>query len=128
MFLAFLVMGFLDAVGPFVSLAKKDFQLSNAVASLIPFVGLSMFGLLSVPTGLFQSRHGKKIVLVSGLAFSLAGVVLASIGLNSFPRFLVTIVLLGAGTAILQVAGNPIMRDVSPPGKYARNLTRWPSL
>ena len=57
-FLAFLVMGFLDAVWPFVSLAKKDFHLSNAVASLIPFVGLSMFGLLSVPTGLFQSRHG----------------------------------------------------------------------
>jgi fucose permease len=122
-FLAFLVMGFLDAVGPFVSLAKKDFQLSNAVASLIPFVGLSMFGLLSVPTGLFQSRHGKKIVLMSGLAFSLAGVLLASIGLNSFPRFLVTIVMLGAGTAILQVAGNPIMRDVSRAGKYARNLT-----
>jgi fucose permease len=122
-FLAFLVMGFLDAVGPFVSLAKKDFQLSNAVASLIPFVGLSMFGLLSVPTGLFQSRHGKKTVLMTGLAFSLAGVLLASIGLNSFPRFLVTIVLLGAGTAILQVAGNPIMRDVSRAGKYARNLT-----
>jgi fucose permease len=35
----------------------------------------------------------------------------------------VTILLLGAGAAILQVAGNPIMRDVSEPGRFARNLT-----
>jgi len=34
--------------------------LSNAVASLIPFVGFSMFGLLSVPMGVFQDRRGKK--------------------------------------------------------------------
>src|SRR5580693_727290 len=53
-FLAFLAMGFGDAVGPFVSLAKSEFQLSNAVASLIPFVGFSMFGLLSIPVGLVQ--------------------------------------------------------------------------
>jgi len=31
--------------------------------------------------------------------------------------------LLGAGATILQVAGNPIMRDVSATGKYSRNLS-----
>jgi fucose permease len=36
---------------------------------------------------------------------------------------LAAIFLLGAGASILQVAGNPIMRDVSPPEKYSRNLT-----
>jgi fucose permease len=30
---------------------------------------------------------------------------------------------LGAGATILQVAGNPIMRDVSEDGKYSRNLS-----
>ena len=122
-FLAFLAMGFVDAVGPFVSLAKNEFHLSNAMASLTPFVGLGMFGLLSIPAGIFQNRHGKKLVLMLGLGIALAGVVIASLGLNSFSRLLVTMVLLGAGTAILQVAGNPLMRDVSPPGKYARNLS-----
>jgi fucose permease len=122
-FLAFLAMGFVDAVGPFVGLAKNEFHLSNAVASLTPFVGLSMFGLLSIPAGIFQHRRGKKFVLILGLSVALFGVLIASLGLNSFPRFLVTIVLLGAGTAILQVAGNPLMRDVSPEGKYARNLS-----
>ena len=122
-FLAFLAMGFLDAEGPFVSLAKNQFHLSNAAAFLTPLVGLSMFGLLSIPAGILQNRRGKKFVLRLGLAVALVGMSIASLGLNSFPRFLLTIVLLGAGTAILQVAGNPLMRDVSPPGKYARNLS-----
>lgn len=122
-FLAFLAMGFADAVGPFVSLAKDEFQLSNAVASMIPFVGLSMFGILSIPVGLVQDRRGKKFVLMAGLLVALLGLLNAAFGLDSFGRFLVTILLMGAGAAILQVAGNPIMRDVSAEGKYARNLS-----
>jgi len=121
-FLAFLAMGFGDAVGPFVGLAKNEFQLSNTVASLIPLVGFSMFGLLSVPVGLLQDKRGKKFVLQMGLAVALVGLSNASFGLDSFGRFLVTVLLLGAGAAILQVAGNPIMRDVSEEGKYPRNL------
>jgi fucose permease len=115
-FLAFLAMGFADTVGPFVSLAKNEFQLSNTVATLIPFVGFSMFGLLSVPVGVFQDRHGKKFVFMMGLTGTLAGLLNASFGLYSFGRFLVTVLLVGVGAAILQVAGNPIMRDVSGEG------------
>jgi fucose permease len=122
-FLAFLAMGFGDAVGPFVSLAKSEFQLSNAVASLIPFVGFIMFGLLSIPVGLWQDKRGKKFILLMGLAVALVGLLNATFGLSSFPSFLVTILLMGAGAAMLQVAGNPIMRDVSEEGKYSRNLS-----
>ncbi len=122
-FMAFLAMGFVDAVGPFVGLAKNEFHLSNTAAALTPFVGLSMFGLLSIPAGVLQNKHGKKTVLLLGLAVALAGVLIASLGLHSFAEFLAAMVLLGAGTAVLQVAGNPLMRDVSPEGKYARNLS-----
>lgn len=122
-FLAFLAMGFADAAGPFVSLAKNEFQLSNTAASLIPFVGFSMFGLLSIPMGVFQDKRGKKLVLMLGLAVALLGLLNASFGLTSFPRFLLTIFLVGAGAAILQVSGNPMMRDVSEKGKYSRNLS-----
>jgi len=118
-----MAMGFADAVGPFVSLAKNEFQLSNAVASLIPFVGFVMFGLLSIPMGVFQDKHGKKLVLMLGLSVALVGLLNAAFGLTSFARFLLTVLLVGAGAAILQVSGNPIMRDVSDPGKYARNLS-----
>jgi len=122
-FLAFMAMGFGDAVGPFVSLAKNEFQLSNAVASLIPFVGFSMFGLLSIPVGLLQDKRGKKFILLMGLAVSLVGLLNATFAVSSFPGFLLTILLMGAGAAILQVAGNPFMRDVSEEGKYSRNLS-----
>jgi fucose permease len=122
-FLAFLAMGFGDAVGPFVSLAKSEFQLSNAVASLIPFVGFSMFGLLSIPVGLVQDKRGKKFVLLTGLSVALVGLLNATFAVSSFAGFLITILLMGAGAAILQVAGNPFMRDVSEEGKYSRNLS-----
>lgn len=122
-FLAFLCMGFGDAVGPFVGLAKESFQLSNFEAQFIAFMGFIMFGLLSIPVGLFQDRKGKKFVLLMGLIIALIGLIIPLAGLDNYIMFLLTILLLGAGASILQVAGNPIMRDVSPPGKYARNLS-----
>ncbi|MDZ7723025.1 MAG: MFS transporter [candidate division KSB1 bacterium] len=123
-FLVFLCMGFGDAVGPFVGLAKETFQLSNTMAQLIPFTGFLMFGLLSVPMGVFQDKHGKKNVLLTGVLIMLIGLLIPTIfGFSYYALFLVTILLLGAGATILQVAGNPIMRDVSAEGKYSRNLS-----
>lgn len=117
-------MGFADAAGPFVSLAKQQFALSNFAAQLIAFTGFSMFGILSVPMGVFQDRKGKKFVLMLGLATMLAGVLIPALaGFSTFPAFLLTVLLLGAGATILQVAGNPLMRDVSPQGAYSRNLS-----
>jgi FHS family L-fucose permease-like MFS transporter len=58
-----------------------------------------------------------------GLVVALIGLLNAAFGLTSFTRFLLTVLLVGAGAAILQVSGNPIMRDVSDPGKYARNVS-----
>ncbi len=122
-FLVFLVMGFGDAVGPFVGLAKANFNLTNFEAQLIAFMGFIMFGILSVPMGLVQDSKGKKFVLILGLIIALIGLLLPLFGLSSFLLFLLTVLLLGAGATTLQVAGNPIMRDVSPPGMYSRNLS-----
>jgi MFS transporter, FHS family, L-fucose permease len=123
-FLAFLVMGFGDAAGPFVSLAKEQFNLSNFAAQLIAFAGFIMFGILSVPVGVFQDKKGKHFILVTGLVVMLVGVLIPAIaGFSTFPAFLLTVLLLGAGATILQVAGNPLMRDVSEEGKYSRNLS-----
>ncbi len=121
--LVFLCMGFGDAVGPFVGLAKAEFNLSNFMAMIIPFMGFIMFGLLSVPMGIFQDRKGKKFTLILGLLIAMAGMILPLFNLNTFPLFLLTVLMLGGGATILQVAGNPIMRDVSQEGKYSRNLS-----
>lgn len=123
-FLAFLAMGFGDAAGPFVSLAKEQFQLSNFAAQLIPFVGFLMFAVLSLPMGVVQDKRGKKFVLILGLCVMLAGLLIPALaGLSSFGLFLLTMLLLGAGATTLQVAGNPLMRDVSAEGRYSRNLS-----
>ncbi|HTZ56585.1 MAG TPA: MFS transporter [Acidobacteriaceae bacterium] len=123
-FLAFLAMGFADAAGPFVSLAKQQFSLDNFAALLIAFMGFIMFGILSVPMGIYQDKKGKKFVLILGLSIMLAGVLIPSLfGFSTFPVFLLTVLLLGAGATILQVAGNPLMRDVSPEGAYSSNLS-----
>ncbi len=122
-FLAFLVMGFGDAIGPFVGLAKGEFNLSRTIAFLIPLAGFIMFGILSIPMGLLQDKKGKKFILLLGLSIAFLGLILPMFGLHHFGMFLLTILLLGAGAATLQVAGNPFMRDVSDEGKYSRNLS-----
>jgi len=120
--MAFLCMGFGDAAGPLVNLAMGAFDISNTMASLIASAGFIMFGLLSIPMGIVQYKIGKKNVMILGLSVFLAGVFVPILGL-SFPLLLLAVFIMGAGAAILQVAGNPIMRDLSPDGKYSRNLS-----
>lgn len=123
-FLAFLVMGFGDVSGPLTSQLQNDFALSNFQAGLVTFMAFIMFGLLSIPTGLYQDRKGRKHVLVLGLLAALIGMILPILGhYESFPLILGGLLFMGIGATLLQVAGNPIMRDVSPEGKYSRNLS-----
>ncbi len=135
-FFAFLCMGFGDVVGPMVSLAKDTFALNNFMATLLPASGFIMFGILSIPMGLFQDRKGKKKVLLLGLIIAFIGLLLPILNgmfgpkielgadsINKFYVILLSILLLGAGATILQVSGNPIMRDVSPEGQFSSNLS-----
>lgn len=123
-FFVFLCMGFADAAGPFVGLAKDTFNLSNLVAQLISFAGLIMFGLISIPTGILQSKAGKKRIMLYGLVIAFLGMVIpTAFGIYNFYIFLIIILMLGTGATMLQVSGNPAIRDISPDGKYARNLS-----
>jgi len=104
-------------------------------------MGFIMFGLLSVPLGIFQDRKGKKFLLVMGLIVAFIGLFIpifegmygpfVSFETSSYTNFyiiLLALLLLGAGATILQVSGNPIMRDVSPEGKYSSNLSMGQSV
>jgi MFS transporter, FHS family, L-fucose permease len=134
--LAFLAMGFGDVVGPLVSLVKDSFEVSNFVASLMTTSGFLMFGVLSIPLGVFQDKKGKKYILMMGLLIALLGLLIpilfgmygqrpevASGSYTKLYALFVSVFLLGAGATTLQVAGNPIMRDVSALGRYASNLS-----
>lgn len=121
-FLVFLAMGFGDAAGQLVSIVQQAFRVSPFMASFVSFSGMIMFGLLSVPMGVQQSKIGKKKMLIIGLILFLLGAILPIISFN-FPIILLAVLLMGGGATILQVSGNPLMRDVSEKGKYSSNLS-----
>ena len=122
-FLTFLVMGIADAMGPMADGVRSEYQLSQAMATLLPFSVFIAFAAFSVPGGWLAARLGRKRLLLLGLGLNAAAILVPSLGRPSFGLLLACIFVLGVGTTFLQVAGNPIMRDVSPPGAYARNLS-----
>ena len=134
-YLIFLAMGLVDSAGPMVSLAKESFSISNTMASLLPMLAYIMYGLLSVPIGLLQDKKGKKFILNLGLAIAVSGLIIPifsgmyghmlvdSMSMMQFYKILAAILLLGAGGSILQVGGNPIIRDISEEGHYSKNLS-----
>ncbi len=139
--LAFLAMGFGDVVGPLVSLVKESFQVSNFVASLLTTSGFIMFGLLSIPLGVFQDKKGKKYLLTLGLIIAFVGLFFPILfgmygpkpeieggSLTQLITLFASILMLGAGATMLQVSGNPIMRDVAPEGFYSSYLSLGQSI
>jgi len=105
------------------------------MASLLPMLAYIMYGVLSVPIGLLQDKKGKKFVLNFGLTIALLGLIIPIFSgmygkmvvdgssMIQFYKILMAILLLGAGGSILQVSGNPIMRDISEEGHYSKNLS-----
>ena len=121
-FLAFFLMGLADAMGPMSDAVKSQYQLSNVMATLLSFFVFIAFAVFSVPGGVLSARIGKKKLLLLGLGLNAIACLVPSLQAPSFGLLLGCIFLLGVGTTFLQVAGNPIMRDVSAPGRYSRNL------
>lgn len=121
-FLAFLLMGVADAMGPLSDAVKTKYQLSSVMATLMPFFVFIAFAVFSVPGGMLAARIGKKRVLLLGLGLNTLAVAVPAFMNPTYPLLLACIFLLGVGTTFLQVAGNPIMRDVSAEGDYSRNL------
>lgn len=121
-FLTFLCMGVADAIGPMSGAVKDQFALDNVTSTLLPFFVFIAFAVFSVPGGVLATRIGKKNLLLLGLGLNVIAMMVPTFFNPGFILLLSCIFILGVGTTFLQVAGNPIMRDVSEEGKYSRNL------
>jgi len=121
--LAFFVMGFGDVRGSFVGISKEAFGISAAQGGLIPFCAALSFGLFALPAGILATRQGKKRLLLLGLAITALGHLLPCFLLRNFNDLLLAMVVIGMGMTCLLVAGNPLLREVTEPARYARNLT-----
>jgi len=124
-FLAFFLMGLADAMGPNSDKIKEAYKaekLTDFSSTLPTFAVFIAFAVFSVPGGLLAARIGKKNLLLLGLGLNAAALLIPSFIQPDFRILLICIFTLGIGTTFLQVAGNPIMRDVSAEGNYSRNL------
>jgi FHS family L-fucose permease-like MFS transporter len=106
-FLAFFAMGFVDAMGPLASTVQKEYRLSGFMAGLLPAFAFVAFAIFSVPGGVLAARIGKKSLLVLALVLNGLGVLVPAAVVPGFVLLLAAVFVLGVGTTLLQVAGNP---------------------
>lgn len=120
--LSFYVMGFVDLVGVATGFVKEDFGLSDTLAQLLPGMVFLWFAVISIPTGLFQDRKGKKITVNLGMALTAVGVILPFL-YYTYLTAIIGFMILGIGNTILQVSANPLLLDISAKGNKAANLS-----
>jgi len=121
-FATFYVMGFVDLVGMATGYVKDDFQLSDSLAQLLPSMVFLWFALLSIPTGIFQDRRGKKLTANLGMLLTAVGLLVPFIH-YSYMTAIIGFMILGIGNSILQVSANPLLLDISSDDSKAANLS-----
>jgi MFS transporter, FHS family, L-fucose permease len=122
-FLTFFVMSLLtNILGPIVPDIINSFHVSLTAAGFLAFAFFIAYGVMSIPAGFLVERFTEKPVMI--VAF-LVGT-LGSLSFALFPQYRVAIVslfVIGAGMATLQVAVNPLLRVAGGEENYAFNST-----
>lgn len=118
----FFIMAFADLVGISTSYIEQEFAIPATMSSLISVACFIWFLFLSVPTGFIMNRIGRKNMVLSSFAVTLAGLLLPLAG-SSFPLMVVAFALLGIGNTIIQVAMNPLVSDVVSGEKLTGTIT-----
>ncbi|MDP9158815.1 MAG: MFS transporter [Acidobacteriota bacterium] len=112
----------LNVVGVIIPVLIKQYHLSLFAGGLLAFAFYISFGVCSVPAGLLADRTGPKPVVLSGLFLMGAGCLAMPWAIN-FPAIALLAFFIGAGVALLQTAGNPLIEKLDRPDNYHRNLT-----
>lgn len=116
-FVISLVTNVIGAINPDVG---QSFGLSLTLIGLLPFAFFIAYGVMSIPSGMLVEKFREKPVMVAAFALSFAGAMLISLA-PSYPVFLLSLFLIGAGMAALQVAINPLLRVSGGEEHYAFN-------
>jgi len=117
----FFVISFLtNIMGPLIPDIIKDFKVSLAMAGLLPFSFFIAYGVLSIPAGMAVEKYKEKRVMTFAFFVAFLGALLFSL-LPSFPVALLSLFMIGAGMAMLQVAINPLLRVAGGEENFAFN-------
>jgi len=122
-FLIFFVISFLtNILGPLVPDIIGSFHLSLTMTAILPFCFFIAYGVMSVPSGFLVERWGEKKLMVAAFLAGTAG----AISFALFPTYYVATIslfVMGAGMAALQVAINPLLRVAGGAAHFAFNST-----
>lgn len=119
--LTFFVISFLtNIIGPLIPEIIEDFDLSLTMVAVLPFSFFIAYGAMSIPAGLLIERYTEKKIMISAFLVAFSGALLFGL----FPVYLIAIIslfLIGAGMAMLQVAINPLLREAGGEEHFAFN-------
>jgi glucose/galactose transporter len=113
----FFVFGFVTWLnGPLISFAKLAFDVSDALAFLIPSAFYLSYFFLALPSSLILRRTGMKKGMALGLFVMAIGALVFGQYTTArvYPGAVAGIFLIGAGLAILQTAVNPYISILGP--------------
>lgn len=120
--LSFFVMGMVDIVGVATNFARKDFQLDDLTASILPMMVFLWFAVFSIPTGILMGKIGRKKTVLAAIIIGIVALIIPYISYN-FYSVILAFILLGIGNTILQVSLNPLVSSIVAKDKIAGALT-----
>ncbi|MBX2924568.1 MAG: MFS transporter [Chitinophagaceae bacterium] len=117
--LTFFVISFMsNIIGPLTPDIIRGFNLNLVLVALLPFAFFIAYGLVSLPTGILIEKYSTKLIMTLAFVLALCGSLLLAL----FPNYLSAIVslfIIGAGMAMLQVIINPLLRIAGGEENYA---------
>jgi MFS transporter, FHS family, L-fucose permease len=120
-FLVFFALSLLtNILGPIIPDIISSFHVSLAAAAFLAFSFFLAYGVLSVPAGFLVERFTEKPVM----AWAFAAALLGALAFALWPAYWVAVVslfVIGAGMAMLQVAINPLLRVAGGEQHFAFN-------
>ena len=111
-----------NVAGAIVPKIKEAYQVSGSASSFLASVFFIAYGLTSLPFGILINKLGTKVTLIAGALITTIGVFMFA----SIPGYfanMAAMFICGVGITAIQVAANPLVKEVSNPEKYSRNLT-----
>ena len=115
----FFVISFItNIIGPIIPEIIQNFNLSLSAAGLLPFAFFIAYAIFSIPSGYFIEIYGEKKIIIVAFIIAFIGSLFFSLFTN-YLTGIISLLLIGAGMSILQVAINPLLRSCANAENFA---------
>lgn len=119
--LTFFVISFLtNVIGALNDDFIHGFHISGFLASFYPFAFFIAYGIVSIPTSMLLEKYKEKKIMITGFVVALIGSLLLALAPTPLTTA-ISLFLVGAGMAMLQVVINPLLRTAGGEEHYAFN-------